>query len=311
MASPRFRLALAGAVILGLTACASTEPAASGEATSEAPAASLAAPSSAPAEAVPAGPSPLDSIPEEPYGYSTGELQSVMTGQAVAVDVEGGPLTYAASNQMAPAAAESGTDFSGALKAAFQLDWVGAQRDTIFNGWRMENIRGNVDDVKHFVAPSNMNSFLPDAEKSLKAAEEREKDGAATTPAQDYYVLHVGQMAQEDFSITDEQKAAWPGHQDSVVWMKFRGEGQPDQIIPIPRDAKATYSTPVVTSLQTLDADNIAGSIQVTYTSTATVAMADGRSTRMALERKTSLVLEGGTWMVTGSYGQILQTGIV
>lgn len=298
MTLPRLRLALASAVILGLTACGSAETEAA-KAPDESPASSPASAAATPTEEAPSGPSPLDSIPEEPYGYSLDELRSVVTGQTVTVDVEGGPLTYAASNEMAPDAA--GVDFSGALQTAFQVDWVGAQRDTIFNGWRMENIRGNVEDIKHFVAPSNMDGLLPDAEKSLAAAEALEKGETTDFMAQDYYVLHVGQMLS-NFDVTDEQKAAWPGYEDSVVWMKFGEEH-----IPVPRDAKATYSAPIVTKMSTYEE---AESMVVNYTNMATAPMADGRSVRMVIEREVVLVMEGGAWKVHGGYGQIVQTGI-
>lgn len=294
-----------------LTGCAGeaeTAAAAPGVTASTAPTPESTATASAVPTEAPRGPSPLDSIPEEPYGYSLDELRAVVSGAEVTVDVEGGPLTYTAFNQMNPE--EASFDFSGALQLAFQLDWVGAQRDTIFNGWRMENIRGNIDDINHFVAPSAVKHFLPNAQSQLKAAEEREKSGEATTYAEGEYALHVGKMAS-DYETDAAVKAQWPDHQDAVVWVAFSGEGQPDQVIPVPRDAKATWSAPVVTELYSTGQDDLGQGIIVFYTSTATVVLADGQSAQMTIERNAEVTMEDGAWRMRYSNGIIAETTLV
>ena len=300
---------IAGA--LALTGCAAETGAAGADATvtaTETPSAVASAPVTAAPTEAPRGPNPLDSIPEEPYGYSLDELRAVISGAEVTVDVEGGPLTYTAFNQMNPE--EASFDFSGALQLAFQLDWVGAQRDTVFNGWRMENVRGNIDDINHFIAPSALEHFLPNAQRQLKAAEEREKGGEATTYSEEEYALHVGKMAS-DYETDAAVKAQWPDHQDAVVWVAFSGEGQPDQVIPVPRDAKATWSAPVVTELSSTGQDDLGQGIIVFYTNTATVVLADGQSAQMTIERNAEVTMEDGAWRMRYSNGTITQTTLV
>lgn len=291
MLSTRFHLLAAGAALVGLTGCAASTPA---------------VPAAQPAAAVPttAAPGdPLDNVPDEPSGYSTAEIQELVSGEAFTLELEQ-TTTYSSSTYLELGPDQDGIDLTDAVRTALQVDWVGAQRDTVFNGWTIENSRGQVRDIERFVAPSAMGRFLPEAQRALGILEEREATGAEVTEAFDY-LLHPGKMAQTGPAASEEDMAAWPEHRDAKVWITFRQTGQPDAV-PIPLGEKGTWSVPLVHSI--LDAPGSDGThaVVVSFTENVTATLADGRRTRLHLDRSLQVGLEEGRWAVQDSQWNII-----
>lgn len=296
MLSVRARVFLACTAIIVLGGC-SADPSAS-----EAPESSA---SEAPTQT---GPDPiLESIPADPYGYSEEEVRQLLTGQETQLELDGMSTNYGIYLDLGE---RSSVDLTGAVITALQIDWVGAQRDTMYNGWRVENLQGHVRDIKRFVAPSAMQNYLPAAEEALAMAEERTDEDSSPADADREYKLHAGKISQVDAGPSKEDEAAWPEHQDAVVWIHSAAEdGMPEQSVPIPLDEKAVWSPPMINQVS---ATGEAGShsVVIQYTNAADVVMADGDVFRMILDRSVQLGYENGKWGVQDSTWEISNSGL-
>lgn len=306
MNSHRTRAFLACAAIVGLTGCSSLSPAGSEPAPAEPAAVEAPAPAAPAAPA--AAPDVLERLNDRPYGYGTTKIQELLTGATVEMELDDRSVTFNTALNLG--VDQDGVDLTDAVRTAMQVVWVGDERDTIFNGWRLENIRGNVKDIEHFVAPSAMANYLPEAQRALAAAEVNEAAGTDPTEAFDY-VLHPGKMAQVGEATSAENKAAWPDHQDSVVWMTFRGEGVPDQVVPIPLDAKTDPKLPMVMEIHDAPGDgDPTGAVIVHITNEVKVPAGDGRTVVMGVGRSIQVGLEDGRWVVQSNEWEIFSTQI-
>lgn len=282
MLSTRTRTFFACAAIIGLTGCSYLSPASSDAAPKEA--------AEGAAEAVPSSGDPiLDSLPDAPWDM---DLQGIQ-----------------ANVQKQLGADQTGIDLTDAIRTVLQVDWVADQRETMFRGNTVEVARASIKDIERFVAPSAMDSYLPDAQKALAHMEAAEA-GNAPELADDEsypYKLYTGIAASGSTSATPEEEAAYPDYvskdgEPGAVWLNIYHDDTTTESVPVLKGARATRVTPMVDSITDAAAENDpTHAVLITHPDFLEVPLAGDRTARVYIERTTQVGLEDGKWLVQDS----------
>ena len=283
MLSTRTSTFFACAAIIGLTGCSSLAPASSDADAKAAVEASATASSGDPI---------LDSLPEAPWDV---DLQDIMVQAEKKLDADQDGL--------------SPTDLTDAIRTVIQVDWVADQRETMFRGNTVEVARASIRDIERFVAPSAMDSYLPDAQKVLAHMEAEEAGNAPElADGERYpYKLYPGIAAAGSTVATPEDDAAYPDYaskdgEPGAIWLSIYHDDATTESVPVLKGARATRSKPMIDSITDAPAVNDpTHAVLITHPDFLEVPLAGDRTARVYIERTTQVGLEDGKWLVQDS----------
>ena len=280
----RLGTVLAVAAALSLTGCSSTDSSPS-EGTTQTPA--NAAPATAAPAAAESSSDPLDNIPDVPFDKDPAVTLEWVSQKELGAD-------------------QDGVDLTGALKTVSQVAWVGAQRDTVVNGWKPATVAGYLRDIEHFVAPAAQPEYLVPAKDALVHAEANEAGTAEELPEGTgwSYLLYPGFIAQGgEGASSPEDEAAWPEYADSnsddtVIWFNIPDEGR----IPVLKGAKAEPESFSIDSITDLPGEaDPAHTVVIKAFQSFRVPLADGRTSRLSAFQTYQVGLEGDKWLIQDS----------
>lgn len=299
--SIRTRAFLACALFIGITGCASDsgqDQTASPEGKDAVPAA--ADPNSDPLERIPDSPFTEEMAPDEVMEYLKVAQENQKKEWEAAGWGEPGPLIQLGADQ-------EGVDLTEGFRTVYQVVWVGAERDTVFNGPAVETVRGSIKDIEHFVAPASIESYMAPAREALEYLESKEAGNDPVLPeGTDYsYKLHPGKIVSSASAASDADKAAWPEYAKpdengkETVWLGIPDQYGNSENVPVMHGAEAKVADFNIWAVEDAPAEQDSTHAVIVYsTAILRTQLADERPVEMHLSLKYQVGLEGNDWMI-------------